>query len=237
MLIDRAALRVQRFGRVALVAGLILGLAGPAAALNMFSETFDNAESHGPGGFAVGIPVPPESDSDGWNAALFEGDVYVDPSTLVGTQKLGANGNDTPVGATMDDAGLVFEVSTLGVGVATLSFDWRTVGMASPDGTRIGYLVAPSPFSGPNDTADFRTGAYAWSNWTELVFGKDNNWHSESFALPAGEENILVAFWSDVDGGGAGNKSKFDNVLVTPEPGTALLFGMGLGALALRRRS
>jgi hypothetical protein len=101
--------------------------------------------------------------------------------------------------------------------------------------------VAPSPFSGPNDTADFRGGVYDWANWTQLASGTSNFWHPTiveigELGLPANVENVLVAFWSAELT--ETRTAKVDNVLVTliPEPGTALLVGLGLVALGARRR-
>ena len=214
-----------------------LTLSSPAEAVPAFSETFDQATApFGPGGFQIEIPVPPEADEAGWNAAQFSGVAAVDPATQIGIQALGANGNDTPVGAFITGSGLVFEVSTLGFNAATISFDWRTVGLLNE--FRAGYLVAPSPFSGPNDTADFRGSAYDWSNWTELASGTTNFWNaSGELSLPAGEANVLVAFWAgETSTDGLANKAKVDNVRVVPEPGTALLLGLGLVALGSRKR-
>jgi hypothetical protein len=70
-----------------------LGVATPAAATSApavaFSETFDQATApFGPGGFQAGIPVPPEADEAGWNAAQFAGAATGDPAIQVGIQAL-----------------------------------------------------------------------------------------------------------------------------------------------------
>lgn len=224
-----------------------LGVAAPAiagsSAVIAFSETFDQATPpFGPGGLQFGIPVPPEADSSGWHAAQFAGAAALDPATQVGIQAVGANGNDTPTGFFNTDFALVFEVNTLGYQKATIEFDWRTLGFLTNE-FRAGFLVAPSPFSGPNDTADFRGGAYDWANWTELLSGSSNFWHPSNEGLPPGEllmlpgnvENVLVAFWSEEVT--EKRSGKVDNVVVTliPEPGTALLLGLGLVVLGARK--
>jgi hypothetical protein len=218
---------------------LSLGVSSPAEAVTAFSETFDQATApFGPGGLQAGIPVPPEADEANWNGAQFSGVATVDPATQIGIQALGANGNDTPVGYFQTGSGLVFEVDTSGFSSATIEFDWRTVGLLNE--FRAGYLVAPSPFSGQNDTADFRGGTYDWSNWTELASGTTNQWMASGILnLPTGEANVLIAFWAgETSPDGLLNHAKVDNVLVTlvPEPGTALLLGLGLVALGARKR-
>lgn len=221
-----------------LVAVIALGsLAGSAAqAITLFSETFDQAS-----GFPLlgdqkfGVPVPPDADEPGWNAARFE-NLFVDPTADVGLQEFGGGGNPTPVGLVEDDAGLYFEISTIGLTDVVLEFDWRTFSATGGDRFRAGYIVGSSPVLDPGTgAADFRSGALAWSNWTQLVEGKDTTFNHESFLLPSGQANVIIGFWLD---NGEDDFGKFDNVVVTavPEPTTAVLVASGLGWLAGRRR-
>ena len=210
----------------------------PSVSSAFFSENFDQATApFGPGGIQYGIPVPPEADYDNWHGAQFSGSTSVDPATVIGIQAVGANGNDTPTGVFQSGYGLVFEISTLGMTDVTIEFDYRTVGLLNE--FKAGYLVAPSPFAGQNQTADFRGGAYDAANWTLLNPGStQNEWLSSgALTLPGGEENILIAFWADtLTPEGELNHAKVDNIRVVPEPGTALLFGLGLAGLSLNRR-
>lgn len=225
---------------VVIASGFVLLLSPTdGSALTIFSETFDQATApFGPGGWQIGIPVPPEADEASWNAAQFSGAAAGDPASFVGIQALGGNGNDTPVGSFQTGFGIVLEVSTLGYTEATIEFDYRTVGLLNE--FRAGYLVAPSPFSGPNDTADFRGGAYDPSNFTLLATGTSNYFsNSGVLSLPANEANVIVAFWAaETSPEGLENRAKVDNVFinVVPEPGTALLFGLGLAGLGMQRR-
>ncbi len=209
----------------------------PASAVTLFSETFDNASGF-PGGLdprKYGVPAPPDADESGWNAARFE-NLFVDPRLDVGLQEIGGGGNSTPVGIVEDDAGLYFEISTIGLTDVVLEFDWRTFSAFGGDRLRVGYLVDSSPVLDPTTgAADFRSGSQAWSNWTQLLEGKNDVFQHESFALPSGAANIIVGFWLD---NGESDYGKFDNVIVTavPEPSTALLVAAGMALMARRRR-
>jgi hypothetical protein len=210
----------------------------PASAITLFDETFDNASGFPSGSDPrkFGLPAPPDADEAGWNSARFEGLFFGTPSADVGIQEYGGGGNPTPVGFAEDDAGLYFEISTIGLTDVVLEFDWRTFSASGGDRLRVGYLVDSSPALDPgNGSADFRSGSQAWSNWTQLLEGKNDIFQHESFSLPSGEANIIVAFWLD---NGEGDFGKFDNVIVTavPEPSTALLIAVGMGLMARRRR-
>jgi hypothetical protein len=153
-------------------------------------------------------------------------------------------GNQTPVGRFEDDAGLVFEISTLGYTDTTLEFDWRTFNAESQDRVKVGYYASATPISfnlsfDGGSFRDARTGTYAWSNWTQLMSdGSQGSFEHEVFSLPDEVAYLYVAFWMD---DGEGDYGKLDNVVVSanavvPEPSAAVLLLAGAAALAAARR-
>jgi len=218
---------------------LLLGAAivdvSTAGAITLFDESFDSSTDFASGGQKFGIPLPPDADEAGWNAARFDHD-FADPRRDVGIQAYGGGGNVTQVGLVEDDAGLYFEISTLGLSDVVLEFDWRTFSAFGGDRLRAGYLEIDSPTLDPTTgAADFRFGAYAWPAWTELLEGKGHTFQHVSYGLPSNTTNLLIAFWLD---NGENDFGKFDNVRVTavPEPRTALMVGLGLALFSAGRR-
>lgn len=243
--------------------GLLLSLVGidtPSHALpfTIFQEDFDGYTSFpttNPSGDYVnlGLPSVSEGADETWYGARFAGsgstassiadDLFVQKCgdwTGVNCQNSGSL-NTSPVGRFEDDAGILLEISTLGLTDVTLNFDWRTFSTETSDSFRAGYIASDTPISfvsfAGGGYADLRTGAFAWSNWTELVSGRTSPFVSApTFGLPGDEAYVYVAFWLD---DGEGDHGKVDNVLIQasliPEPTTALLFGLGLGGLAALR--
>ena len=145
-----------------------------------------------------------------------------------------------------DEAGILLNISTLGLTDVTLQFDWLTHLVGVTDLLRVGYFVGTIDFV--TDTPDgspyedlvhrFVTDGPAWGSWTELAaLHGPSAWATEALNLSSAVDNqssVWIAFWMD---DGEGDFGKIDNVLITaiPEPSTALLVGLGLLGLARRR--
>jgi len=240
----------SRRGLAALAASLVFGWAfgnaRTATAVTIFEETFDGYTSfpdENPTQIGIlynaGLPLVSEGADERWYGIRFDDpdDGSIDSDLAVQAEGNSTPVNDTPVGRFEDDAGLVFHVSTLLQVDVILAFDWRTAFAETTDRLRVGYFAGAIPDFASSDHLDARAGPFAWSNWTELLNDRGNPWHFESFALPAGEADVWVAFWLDNGGGDRGN---IDNVIVTstlvPEPATLMLLGIGIAALAARNR-
>lgn len=247
--------------RLAFVVALIGAAAAPATAVTLFNETFDgytSFPSQHPAGDYInpGIARPSEGSDEIWygirlgppdSSASIDSDLAVQQCGDDGGGAAGCNSgtNRTPVGRFEDDAGLVFQISTVGVTDALLEFDWRTFSTTKADKVRVGYFASATalPFSGgaPGDVGgylDARTGAFSWANWTELMrAGQQGSFKHEAFALPDEVAYLYVAFWID---DGEGDFGKIDNVLVSanavPEPGALALLALAGAARAARRR-
>ena len=248
---------------LALACSLALGTG--ASAVTLFAEDFDGYTSfptQNPSGDYVNAGRPKISEgADGtWYGIRFENTGCTGSCVSDGTasgmnddlavQRYGDSfdgqgpGNQTPVGRFEDDAGLVFQISTVGLTNITLGFDWRTFSTTSGDLVRVGYYASASPISfmsfDGGGFLDARTGTYKWNNWTELMSdGQQGTFQHESFSLPGSVAYLYVAFWMD---DGEMDFGKLDNVVVSasalPEPGTlALLALVGLAGLAHRRSS
>ncbi|MBW2420052.1 MAG: PEP-CTERM sorting domain-containing protein [Deltaproteobacteria bacterium] len=234
--------------------------ASPAAADTLFWEDFDGYSSfpdEQPSGDFVnkGLPKVSEGADQTWYGVRFEGtggtensinkDLFVEKcGDFAGfnCQSASGSGNKTPVGRFEDDAGILLEISTTNYTDITLDFDWRTSSTNSRDWFRAGYLASSAPISfttyDGGGYADLRTGAFAWSNWTELLKDRDAPFQSApTFALPSGADYLYVAFWLD---NGENDHGKLDNVHIQgtliPEPATGFLVAVGLVALAGARR-
>ena len=233
--------------RAVLARALTLGLAafaGAGRAATLFHEDFDGYTSF-PAQDPIGDPINPglpkqsEGADSKWYGIRFE--VPTTGGSLDGdlaVQKQGSSTNLTPVGRVEDEAGIVFEINTVGYSGVTLEFDWRTFQVSGVDRLRAGYYVGDIPAFASSDYFDALLTAYAWPAWTPLLSGKGDTFHHESFSLPSGKPSLWVVFWLD---NGEGDFGKVDNVNVTasavPEPSLLPLLAVAGAAGARRRRS
>jgi hypothetical protein len=228
-------------------AALLLG--PPARATTLFSEDFEGYTAFPDfipffDPVNVGLPEISEGANELWFGARFEApDSYCADGSVacdVAVQRFGGSNNRSKVGRFSEDAGLLFSVDTTDFAEVMLSFDWRTFSANSGDKLVAGYFVGDIPFEvfGSDRSADFESGPYAWSSWSELLRqGARAAFKHYEFSLPAGVGTVWVAFWLD---NGHGDYGKLDNVkvsgLAVPEATSALLGAAALAALALGRR-
>lgn len=221
------------------VGGLCVGATGAGAA-TLFAEDFNGYTSfpaQDPFGDPVnpGLPSIPEGADEQWYGIRFADpqDGTIDQDLAV--QRIGGGPNLTPVGRFEDEAGLAFQVNTIGMTSSTLDFDWRTFSASGADRLRAGYFVGDIPAFATSNYFDARSTPYAWANWTPLLSGKNDVFQHATYALPANQASVWVVFWLD---NGEGDYGKIDNVVVTavPEPSTVLLLSAAGAFLALRRR-
>lgn len=219
-----------------------LGLAAPAAhAVTLFLEDFDGYTSF-PAFDPVGDPVNPglptisEGADERWYGIRFAnpttgGSIAAD----IAVQSQGSSSNPTPVGRVEDEAGIAFNINTIGLSNTTLDFDWRTFSASGTDRLRAGYFVGSIPAFATSDLFDARSTPWAWSNWTQLFQGQGNTFQHVTRALPDNAASVWVVFWLD---NGEGDYGKVDNVSVTavPEPSAAALIALGGTLVAARRR-
>jgi hypothetical protein len=230
-------------GTKSLVSGCALCLLSTSAGADIiFQETFENYNVTGDTN--VGVPLLSEGAMQTWYGGRFESpnDGTIDSDIAIRRQP-GVFPDQVTYARFEDDAGILFNISTLGYENVSLAFDWLTHNLESGDRFVAGYYVGDIDFT--NDTADgaeenlvhrFTTDGPAWSSWTELLRDTNpNSWDTENFALPSNTASIWVAFWLD---NGERDYGKVDNVIVTgtviPAPG-ALAF-LAVCCLTPRRR-
>ncbi|MGH7341405.1 MAG: PEP-CTERM sorting domain-containing protein, partial [Candidatus Rokuibacteriota bacterium] len=226
-------------------------VAVPSQAVTIFSETFDgysnfpDSDVGGTGNF--GLPLISEGADSIWYAIRFaSAETNCAPASSqdcdVSIQAIGSSTtaplNLTPVGRFEDEAGLVFNISTLGLTSVTLDFDWRLFSATGTDNMRVGYYVGDIAPYASSSFLHALTGTYAWSNWTALSPAAgltSSSFEHATYSLPSNQADVWVAFWLD---NGEGDFGKVDNVVVTavPEPASGLLLALGTAFLASRRR-
>jgi hypothetical protein len=241
--------RVLHRGAVAifLVALVWMQTCSIAQAATLFHESFNGYWSfpnEEPENDPVNIGLPRQSKGadEFWYGARFEqADDNSSINSDLAVQKWGGGSNNSHTGRFSDDAGILFQISTLNLESAELQFDWRTFLCESPDLLKVGYFVGNLNFGGSRfaDFAD-QFGNNWWNtNWVQLFSGRSNSWRHEEFPLPLGQASVWVAFWLDAENCDYG---KIDNICVTgnvvvPEPGSLLLAAVGVaGSLVCGRR-
>lgn len=243
--------RRNRIGSMLWGLSLACLLAGSARGDVLFFEDFEGYNSFPsqvPSGDYVnqGLALQSEGANQYWYGGRFQtGSGTIDSDLAV--QKFGGGSNNTHTGRAEDDAGMLFNISTVGLQAASLSFDWRTFLAETNDRFRVGYFVGNLNFGSSryyDFNAAFGSGWFG-SSWTQILGASaSNSWNHVSAALPLGQPSVWVAFWLD---DGEGDYGKFDNILVqgtpinVPEPSTIALATLG-GAAAMtyrlrRRRS
>ena len=243
---------------VALAVLLVFTAAPAYATITLFWEDFDGytyfPDEHPKYDYNnAGIPKISEGADEIWYGGRFEA---YDDGTInqdLAVQQYGGYPNYTPVGRVEDEAGLLFNISTIGLTDVKLSFDYRTFHTDRGDKLVAGFFVGDLDFGtclGEGKPGCFRdflnedfggdhNAAVQWweDEWVEIVRGK-GSWKSiTDYALPEGEENIWVAFWLD---DGEKDFGKIDNIhvyaTVIPEPISSVLYLLGGGALAALRK-
>lgn len=216
----------------------------------IFCEDFENYVVSGD--TDPGMPLVSEGANETWYAGRFEAHQDGTINQDIAIRRLPGTYPDNVTYARLEDeAGILLKVSTLGIDDPILGFDWTTHSVAEcTDRFVAAYYVGAIDFV--NDTPDYGgnedlvhnfwiDGPGAGSlwppapgGWTELLRDRDAGvFHSETFALPANEAEIWVAFWLD---NGEGDYGKLDNVYVIPEPSTFTLLMLGLVGLHSARR-
>ncbi len=242
---------------ILIILGLTVGKTNVHAD-TLFSENFEGYSSfpdQNPSGDFInaGIPKTSEGAVGKWYGGRFETPDNGTIDSDLAVQKFGGGTNNTHTGRFADDAGLLFNISTLGYQDVKLSFDYRTFLAESTDRIVAGYYLGELNFgtcAGNGESGCYRDflnqdfggnqgNAENWwsTQWTQILSDRDNSWKSlNDVALPSNQEDIWVAFWLD---NGNGDFGKIDNIKVlanvVPEPISSALYLIGGGTLTALR--
>jgi hypothetical protein len=216
----------------------------------IFCEDFEDYDVVG--NTNEGLPLVSEGAKETWYGGRFEpwGGGTIEQDIVI--RRLPTTFPDNVTYARFEDeAGLLLNVSTVGIVDPVLGFDWTTHRLDDClDKLVVGYYVGDidfvndTPDGSPNEDLvhnfwiDGPGAGQQWppgpDGWVEIMRNRDGGvFHSETFDLPGNEESVWVAFWLD---DGEGDYGKLDNIYLTPEPSTFTLLSLGLLALAARRR-
>jgi hypothetical protein len=238
--------RLQTAGIAALSAMIVCLACSAARAEVLFSESFngywsfpDEVPDNDP--INPGLPRQSEGADEFWYGGRFEpADDDGSINSDLAVQKYGGGSNNSHTGRVSDDAGILFQISTVNLESAELHYDWRTFLAESPDLLRVGYFVGDLDFDGSrfyDFNAEF--GSNWWNtDWVQITSGRSNSWQHVESPLPLGEPSVWIAFWLDGENCDYG---KIDNICVTgnvvvPEPTSVLLAVMGAACLLVRGR-
>ena len=253
-------MHIGRVFIVSLAAACLAPLVAGASTVTIFFEDFEGYTSFPaqiPAGDPVnpGLPLISEGAKETWYGGRFynttsqsSSNIAVNINEDLAVQKVGGGSNNTKTGRMEDGAGLLFNISTVGLSNIALDFDWRTFSAGSTDRLKAGYYVGNINF-GTSMFHEFRnntgTNGPTWDQWTQFLSdGPSNTWKHVTQSLPAGAPSLWVAFWFYK---GEGDYAKVDNIKVTgwrepaggqtpiPLPAAAWMGLAGLGMLVGRR--
>ncbi len=217
---------------------VVLMLNTKAEAVILLQEDFNTGS-----GTTVGVPTITNGADNDWFGARFQTGAGATSADI----NVQSQGSSTDQYASFeDDAGILYNISTVGYVDALLSFDWRTNGTESGDTFTYGYFVGTiSGFdafrtidlTSPVDPANF-------TNWTGFALGTAGSFTNQTLTLPGGQSSIWIAFWLN---DGNGDEGRVDNILIdgnlganagaVPEPASMMLLGSGLlGVLGIRKK-
>ena len=182
-----------------------------AGAITIFSEDFEgipnSAFTADGGNTKLGLPLVSEGANETWYGGRFE---TPDGGTINQDIVVRDLGHIFPAqnkyARFEDDAGLLFNLSTLSLTDVELSFDWLTHVPSTSDRLKVGYYVGDITFPGPTSDGganaafmrDINSDGPTWGSWTELMsVSQPNTCKHATFALPDGEASVWGAFWRD----------------------------------------
>ncbi len=152
---------------------------------NGYSYTQDNA----------GIPKISEGADEVWYGGRFEQPQYGGGfNNDLAIQAYGGSTNPTPVGRFEDEAGLLFNISTLGYTDVDLSFDYRTFSAGTHDRLVAGYYVVGEEYDPTNNPGEFNAELNFGPCTGEGEAGCFRDFYNDDFG---GVQNDAVNWWDD----------------------------------------